>query len=478
MIGICSFGVYLPAYRLSRDVIAQAVGSRAGGGGRTVANYDEDALTMGIDAAFECLDNYERCFESPLKSERINALFFATASSPFREKQASSIMSTVLGMKKQALAVDVLGSLRSGLMAMDLSLPLLKEGNGEGKGLIVVSDKRPAAPASGEEQAFGDGAAALLLGRENILVSVEAHCRVNANFPHYWRRENDPYVQVADARFAEDYGYLSLVVEAIKGLMKKTQLTPKDIAKLIVYTPNSRLAKRLARKAGFNADEQLAEAMLNNLGDTGSAQVFITLFHTLMKAKAAERLILAGYGDGADAFLLQVTENIEKVHKCRGVDDYLRRQRPLGSYGKYLHFKEITEECTYDAFSSLALLWREEKQNLGLYGVRCENCGTVAFPRRRVCHHCGAKDRMADFKLSRRGIVYTYTNDYLYLNPDPPESLAAVDLEGGGRIFCQVTDVSPQDMKIGLPVELTFRKLHDGQNIPNYFWKARPAIGR
>ncbi len=85
---------------------------------------------------------------------------------------------------------------------------------------------------------------------------------------------------------------------------------------------------------------------------------------------------------------------------------------------------------------------------------------------------------MADFQLSRRGQVYTYTNDYLYLNPDPPESLAAVDLEGGGRFFCQVTDVNPQDMRIGLEVELSFRKLHDGQNLPNYFWKARPAIGR
>jgi hydroxymethylglutaryl-CoA synthase len=478
VIGISAFGVYVPAYRLSREVIAQATGVRASGGGRAVAHYDEDALTMGVGASWECLDNYARSFGIQMKGERLAALLFASASSPYREKQAASVLTAVLDAKRTALVTDINGSLRGGVTALGLAANALKESAKDDAALVVASDRRLAAPGSGEEQAFGDGAAALLLGQENLLATIEAHYTVNANFPHFWRRENDAYVQTTDVRFVEDYGYIPLMNEALRGLLKKALLAAGDVAKLIVYAPNARLAKRLARKAGFNADTQLADGLGSSIGDTGNAQVFLSLAAILAKAKAGEKLIVAGYGDGAEAFLLQVTENISRVEGCRGVADYLKRQRPLGSYTKYLTFRDIIGESSYDAFTSTALLWREEKQNMGLCGVKCQNCGTVCFPRRRVCHKCGAKDRMDDFKLSRRGKVYTYTNDYLYLNPDPPESLAAVDLEGGGRFFCQVTDVSPQDMRIGLDVELSFRKLHDGQNLPNYFWKARPAIGR
>ncbi len=478
MIGISAFGVYVPSYRLSREVIAQATGGRAAGGGRSVAHYDEDALTMGVNASLECLDNYSLSFGGPFSESNLAALIFASASSPYREKQAATVLTGVLGTKKSALVTDISGSLRGGLTAVNLAVGALKEGSGDDSALVVASDRRTAAPGSGEEQSFGDGAAALLLGRNNIIAAVEAHFAVNANFPHFWRRENDPFVQTTDARFVEDYGYMPLMGEALKGLLKKAGILAGDVAKLIVYAPNARLAARLARKAGFNADAQLADGHFKNIGDTGNAQVFLSLAAVLAKAKPGEKIIVAGYGDGAEAVLLQVTENIGRVEGCRGVAEYLKRQRPLNSYAKYLNFRDIVGESSYDAFTSTALLWREEKQNMKLLGVKCANCGTLCFPRRRVCHHCGAKDRMEDFKLNRRGKVYTYTNDYLYLNPDPPESLAAVDLEGGGRFFCQVVDVNPQDMHIGMEVELSFRKLHDGQDLPNYFWKARPAIGR
>jgi uncharacterized OB-fold protein len=265
--------------------------------------------------------------------------------------------------------------------------------------------------------------------------------------------------------------------EAIRGLLKEAGLKADEIAKLIVYAPNARLAQQLARRLGFNPETQLADTLYRNVGDTGTAQVFLSLIGVLLKAKPGEKLLLAGYGDGAEALLFKVTENIQKLEACRGIDPYLKRRRPMVSYGKYLHFRDVIGESSYDAFSSLPLLWREEKQNLRLYATKCKRCGIIHFPRRRVCDKCGAKDEMGDFKLSRKGRVYTYTNDHVYLNPDPPETLAVVDLEGGGRFFGQVVDVNPQDMRIGLEVELSFRKLHDGQDLPNYFWKARPAIG-
>ena len=478
LIGISSFGVYLPSYRLPREVIAQATGGQSRGGERAVANYDEDALSMGVEASLECRDNYARTRGYRFDGTKLRALLFISTSSPYREKQGASVLGSVLEVEHSTLVTDLCASLRGGLTAVEVGINLLKESGPDATVLLVAADRRSAEPGSDQEQAFGDGSAALLLGQANVLATLEAHYTVNVDFPHFWRRENDRYVNMGDVRFVENYGYLPLMSEAINGLLRKTGLSVDEVAKLIVYAPNPRLAVRLARRLGFDPENQLADTLFGSVGDTGTAQVFLSLIGVLSKSTPGERLIIAGYGDGAEAILLRVTENIEQVGMYRGLEDHLKRGRHLKNYAKYLHFRDITGESSYDAFSSLALLWREERQNLRLYAVKCSNCGAIHFPRHRVCYKCGAKDQMDDFKLSRRGYVYTYTNDYLYLNPDPPQTLAAVDLEGGGRFYGQVTDVNRQDMRIGMEVELSFRKLHDGQSIPNYFWKARPAIRR
>jgi hydroxymethylglutaryl-CoA synthase len=477
LIGISAFGIYLPAYRLSREVIAQATGGGSPSGERTVANYDEDSLTMGVEASLECMDNYVHAWGIPLKGKELRALLFASASSPYREKQVANVVSSVLEVDPSALMTDLGGSLRGGLTAIEVAKQLLRESGPETKALVVAADKRSAEPRSGEEQAFGDGAATLLLGQENVLVNMDAHIAVNSNFTHFWRRENDLSIHSGDTRFVENYGYFPLMTEVIRSLLKETGLKSDNIAKLIVYAPDARLAQQLARRSGFNPETQLADTLYRNVGDTGTPQVFLSLIGALHKAQPGEKLIVVGYGDGAEAILLTVTDNIRRIEACRGIEPYLKRRRPMANYGKYLQFRDVIGESSYDAFSSLPLLWREEKQNLRLYGTKCQSCGIIHFPRRRVCDKCGAKDKMEDFKLSRKGHVYTYTNDHVYLNPDPPETLAAIDLEGGGRFFGQVVDINPQDMRIGLQVELSFRKLHDGQDLPNYFWKAKPAIG-
>ncbi len=478
MIGISAMGIYLPAYRLTKEVIEQTPHQKASGRERTVANYDEDALTMGVEASMECVENYERTWEQSLEGRAWEGLFFVSASSPYREKQVASILSSVLEMNRSAPVMDLSGNLRGGLTAIELGKTLLKEKSSGGNVLVVASEKRPTEPGSHEEQAFGDGASAVLLGQKNVLATLEAHAAVNVNFPHFWRRENDRYVHSGDTRFVENYGYLPSMGEAIRSLLDKTGLSASDIAKLVVSTPDPRLAQRLARSLDFNPETQLADIFFKSIGDTGSAQVFVSLENVLAKSRPGEMSIIAGYGDGAEAILLKTTENVLRMGAHRRVEAYLKRRRPLSKYSKYLHFRDIVGESSYDAFSSLALLWREEKQNLRLYGTRCQRCGVIHFPRRRVCDKCGAKDEMEDFKLSRRGRIYTYTNDYVYIDPDAPEGLAAIDLEDGGRFFGQLTDINPEDVKIGLDVELCFRKLHDGQEIPNYFWKARPVLGR
>ena len=146
----------------------------------------------------------------------------------------------------------------------------------------------------------------------------------------------------------------------------------------------------------------------------------------------------------------------------------------MPSYGMYALFRDLTRTIPSEGASSPVVLWREIKQDLQFYGEKCRKCGMIQFPRQRVCVDCGTKDDFDDSKLARRGTVHTFTSDYLFPSLDPPTIETVVNVDGGGRVLVQMTDAGPEDVRIGLEVDLVLRKLHEGGGIKNYFWKARP----
>jgi uncharacterized OB-fold protein len=54
--------------------------------------------------------------------------------------------------------------------------------------------------------------------------------------------------------------------------------------------------------------------------------------------------------------------------------------------------------------------------------------------------------------------------------------MVSADLEGGGRFYGQLADCDPASVDFEMPVELTFRRIHDGEAVVNYFWKFRPLL--
>src|SRR5262249_61852556 len=84
MPGITSFGAYIPFYRLAHKEIARAWGGRASDGERSVANVDEDSVTMAVEAVRDLLAGRE--------GSTLDGLLFATTTSPYAEKQASAVI--------------------------------------------------------------------------------------------------------------------------------------------------------------------------------------------------------------------------------------------------------------------------------------------------------------------------------------------------------------------------------------------------
>jgi len=196
----------------------------------------------------------------------------------------------------------------------------------------------------------------------------------------------------------------------------------------------------------------------------------------LERAKPGDTILLASYGDGGDAFVFRVTDAITQYHTARSIFSQIEVKRLLPSYGKYARFRKlIRKESQPTEVSTPVVLFRDQKSILPLYGGKCPKCQTVQFPKHRVCIECGQRSGLEAIKLARRGTLFTFTNDYLFESPDSPVPHAVVELDGGGRLYVQMTDCDPERVEIDMPVELTFRKYHEGFGMNNYFWKARPA---
>jgi uncharacterized OB-fold protein len=189
--------------------------------------------------------------------------------------------------------------------------------------------------------------------------------------------------------------------------------------------------------------------------------------------------LVANYGDGGDAFILKVTENIRTLKKDQGMKALLARKIPI-SYERYLNWRNLMplHEISRPPSPppSITCLWRESKNVLALYGTKCRHCGYPQYPPQRVCANCQTKDQFDNYKFSdKKGTVVAYTIDYLTTSREVPAVVGIVDFEGGGRMMCEITECEPTQIKVGLPVEMCFRKLGLRGGFQNYFWKARPV---
>jgi 3-hydroxy-3-methylglutaryl CoA synthase len=462
-VGLASIAGYVPRYRLTGALVSQVWG--AGGGERAVASYDEDALTMASEAALSALAGGD--------TASVGACFLASTSAPYVEKSNATLLATVVDLGTEVETVDVGGSLRCGTTALRLALDAVRAGSVT-QALVAAADARPVAPGGELELTLGDGAGAAVVAADGLLATFEGAATVSHEFTDVWRNDGDRYVQsLPDATFVKAYGLDRHLAEAVEALLRRTGRKREDIAKLVLYAPDARTHAALAKQLRLDAALP-REAVIGRAGNTGAASCLLGLAAALEEARPHDQVLVVSYGNGAEALLFQATEAVAGLRPARPVTAQLAAGRPLSHYGKFLRFRRHVETEVIRSFTSVPTMVREERQNFRLYGQKCRDCGAVSFPRRHLCWQCSS-NRLADHRLSRRGRVFTFTRDHLVPSPDPPTVMVAADLVGGGRFYAQLTDCDPEQVAIGMPVELTFRRLHEGDQYVNYFWKFRPA---
>lgn len=479
MVGITSFGAYIPLLRLSRKAIADAniwfdpnLAGR-GKGERSMANWDEDSVTMAVEAARDCIS---------ASSKPTDALFFATTSAPFLDRQHAGIVNTALQLGEDTAVLDVTSSQRAGTSALLQALAAAQGGMYKNI-LVVAADKRQAQAASPQQFSIGDGAAAVSVGQDKVLLNYLGGASVTVDFVDHYKADNHEFDFTWEERWIRDEGYLKIVPAAIKSALSKCGLTADSIDHFIMPGTISKIQGMVAKKAGI-AGEAVADTLQANCGETGTAHPLVMLLNTIEgEVSAGQKVMLVGFGQGADVLVFEVTDQLAKRTPTRGVKGSLAKRREETNYQKLLAFNNLIKidkgmRADIDSPTALSVVYRNRNMLLGLVGGKCTACGTPQFPAQGVCvkcHHTGEQEHYSFREEPAR--VLTWSADYLTYIPNPPSHYGMIQFENGGRFLSDVTDVELGEVEVGMPVRMAFRiKTTDPKRgFVNYFWKAVPA---
>lgn len=470
MQGILAHGAYIPYWRLDRARIGEALGSSSGSGHRAVASYDEDSTTLGVEASRTALA--AGCEVRPKE------VVLATTSPPYLDKTNATTLTEALALGRHLGAYDLNGSARSGVAALNYAM------HAQQPVLAVVSDVRTGLPGGADEREGGDAAAAFLFGSgPGVVAEIVARSSVSAEFLDRWRVPGEQVSRVWEERFGE-HEYLPLGQDAVTAALKQAGWALGDVDVAIVSGMHAR-AQRAVHSWLGSACKSVADDLGAYVGNAGAAHLGLMLSSVLDEAPAGAMLLAVNLADGADVLALRVTDAIVDYRKRRPERRTVAAQIAAGRldlpYAAFLAWRgQLRREPPRrpDATPPEAPpAARHRTWKFAFTATRCRACGTRVAPPSRVCSSCGAVDEMDEERLANlAATVATYTIDRLAYTPSPPLVVAVVDFDGGGRFRCEMTDADPGSIRIGMRVEMTFRKISTSKGIHNYFWKARPLL--
>lgn len=472
MSNVLSIGIYLPTLRLSRTAISQALGWLANGAGagkgcRTLAYWDEDSVTMAVAASRRTLATH--------KSAEIDALHFATTTPPFAEPQNAAFVRAALQLRETTLTQDVHGTPRAALVALHMAL---ESGS---KTLIAAADMPAALPGSVAESRAGDAGAALLTGDGPGLLRYLGGANLSASFIDRYRAAGHDYPQEWEERWLREAGYLELVHEAIDRALQAASLQPEDVDHVVLPCSVPGVAAALVAKSGLNR-AQLAPALIETCGDTGTAHAFVMLGRALEYITPGQIVLVAQLGQGATALLFEAGHAVADLPAP--VSPSLEGGLSEENYMKLLAFRG---QIAWDRGlrgrflinEALSTAWRNADALLGFVGSRCRETGQIQFPPTRLAASAEFHlDTQEPYPLAdRHGRIATFTADLLAFSPSPPNCYGLVDIDGGGRMLMEFTDPQASLLTPGASVAFAMRiKDLDAQTgYRRYFWKALAA---
>ncbi len=461
MASILRYGSYVPLFRLRRDRL-----SPAGRGERAVAGFDEDATSLAVEAAREALRG---CPGSP------RTVLFASTSHAYGEKLNGAAVQAALDLPSGVRALDVASSASAGLASLGLAAGIADDG----PTLVCASDVVVGAPFGPREAAGGDGASAFLVGPADSggVARILASATNTLEILDVWRGREQPFARQWEERFALQ-GLVPALAESLEEALRRAGLKVADLDAIAVDAGHPKAAAPLARAAGLRPG-QLADDLSAVVGRCGAAHAGVLLAALLDEARPGDRLAVLSAGDGASALVAEASAGIADLRPRRSVRRWVASKVADVPHRTYLKWRGVLPfeppRRPDPPRPAAPPMRRSLRWKYALVGARCLDCGAAGLPPQRVCPACGALDRGEDVPYAdARARVATYTLDHLAYSLQQPVVSAIVDFDIGGRLACELADVDPPRVAIGLELEMTFRCLYKADGVRNYFWKARP----
>ncbi|MDO7842094.1 3-oxoacyl-[acyl-carrier-protein] synthase III C-terminal domain-containing protein [Sphingomonas immobilis] len=479
-IGILSFGAYIPKGRLQRQAVYAANAWFAGGlkglakGERAAANWDEDTITMAVEAARDTLVGVDRA--------GVGTVSLASTTLPFADRLNAGVVKEALTLDDGTAAIDVTGSQRAAtsqlIQALDAAAGAARPH------LAVASEMRKARPASEGELNYGDAAAGVLVGKGDVIARYLGSHSTTIDFVDHVRATGADFDYTWESRWIRDEGYTGLIGAAIKGALAKLGVTGAEIDRFVVPLTLRGVPEGLAKRAGVKP-EAVVESLGATVGEAGVAHATLLLAATLEAAAPGEKILLVGFGQGVDVLLFETTPAIASLPARRGVKGSIARGAKTDNYMRFLFHRGLVElergqRAEADQKQPGTTLWRNRKAVLGLVGGRCTKTGTVQFPKSDIGvnpndHAVGTQE---DYPLADvRAKIVTYTADSLTYSPNPPSYYGMIDFDGGGRMMVEFADVDASDVEVGRDMMMMFRikAVDEMRDFTKYFWKAVPV---
>lgn len=472
--GIIAFGAYVPRLRIEREVIAAAHRWMAPGlkgaakGSRAFRSWDEDAITMAVEAARDCLRGADPA--------ALGAIHLASTNLPYADLQNGAIVADALRLPPTIRALDVAGSQRAGTSAL---LQAFRAGD---SALVVASDAPFGKPASTRELTYGAGAAAFAFGRGPLAARLLGAASRTVAFVDHFRAAGEKADYFWEDRWIRDEGYLKLVPEAIAAALADAGLAAGDVTTLVMPSLLKGAAVAVAKAAGLKA--AFASELEDGCGYAGAAHAPLMLANALAEASPGDRLLVIGFGQGVDVLVLEAG-NARLAEGQRGVAGALADGVATDSYLRMLSFYDGIDlewgmRSERSNKTALSEQHRSSGQNAGFVAGACGACGTVQFPRLEYCVNpeCAAPAAgFADVPLADAAAkLLTHTSDWLSYHPAPPLNVGFVQFDNGARLLMEVVDVGADGVEAGAPLRMVYRiKERDrARGYNRYFWKSMP----
>jgi 3-hydroxy-3-methylglutaryl CoA synthase len=475
--GIIGFGAYVPRSRMSRQAIFDAIGwaqpslKSFARGARAFAEWDEDAITMSVEAARRALR---------WSSATPAVVSFASTTASFIDRQNAGIVTAALDLPARTQSYDVSGSQRAGLSAV-----IAAAKDQTSTTLVVAADRRPVKAASTLEMLSGDAGAALLLGHGETVAEILGTSSITSDLVDHYRTNASGVDHSFEERWFREAGIGPMTRFAVSPLLEKAGVKPSDIDHLIAPLVNPALARAVADAAGISPD-RISDSLYDNCGHAGAAHPLLMLASVLERASRGALILTTAFGQGCDALLLRVSK-VEANDKETSTKEQIDNGALEKNYARFLAAGGRIDldwgmRAERDNRTAQTVAYNKSRDIYGFVGGRCAACGTPQFPRSRRCVNpeCAALDTQEDYRFAeRRAHIKSFTEDWLAFTRSPPLVYGNVAFEGGGNVFIEMTGFSPGEAAIGREVEMKFRikDIDVQRGFHRYFWKAAPSGG-